>query len=68
MMREYKYDAYIDHKIDHERLLDEIRELMDDFEYLPEADFGNFGKELEAWFSGHFKSQDARLHRMLGDE
>ena len=31
-MRERRYDQLIQHKADHERLLDEIRDIMDDFE------------------------------------
>jgi len=66
IMREAGYDEYEDHKEDHEDLLDEIRDLMDDFL----ADTGSGGRMLEerlsAWFSKHFSSFDARLHGKLG--
>jgi hemerythrin-like metal-binding protein len=66
LMREHSYDGYEDHKADHERLLDEIRDLMDEFEDSNVLDAEAFGKKLEAWFSNHFRTMDARLHHRLG--
>lgn len=64
MMRDRGYDAYADHKADHERLLDEIRELMDAYEAGSyETRREAFASRLEAWFVTHFRTQDARLHR-----
>lgn len=65
-MRDRGYDQLEDHKADHERLLDEIGDIIDTYE----AD-GFFSKEefsarLAAWFTVHFKTKDARLHRRLG--
>jgi hemerythrin len=65
-MREHHYDRFIQHKSDHERLLDEIREIMDAFEMSEEIDSAELGMRLDAWFSRHFESHDARLHRALG--
>ncbi len=66
IMRDANYDEYVDHKEDHEMLLDEIRDLMDDF--LADSTVG--GRKLEArlstWFSEHFATFDARLHGKLG--
>jgi len=67
MMKVFKYDQYEEHKEDHERLLDEIRDIMDeydagDFDGLTE----DLGKRLQSWFVDHFKTKDSRLHRMLG--
>jgi hemerythrin len=63
IMRKHGYDEYEAHKAEHEHLLDEIRDIMD------ESDSG-YGAELSttvsAWFVDHFKSKDARLHRKLG--
>ncbi len=66
IMRQRNYDQYEAHKADHERLLDEIRDIMD------ECESGTFsgmdeqlGNRLEHWFVEHFKSMDSRLHRML---
>lgn len=66
LMREHSYDGYEDHKADHERLLDEIRDLMDEFEDSSFLDASVFGGRLEAWFSDHFRTMDARLHQRLG--
>lgn len=67
IMRETGYDEYADHKAEHERLLDEIREIMDSHEddaYYAYADA--LGARLDAWFGVHFRTKDARLHRLLG--
>ena len=67
MMRERGYDQYAEHKADHERLLDEIREIMDQVEgdgsYSYEEELST---RLAAWFSVHFRTHDARLHHKLG--
>ena len=66
LMLEHRYDGYAEHKADHERLLDEIRDLMDEFEDSNALDAEVFGKKLDAWFSNHFRTMDARLHQRLG--
>jgi hemerythrin-like metal-binding protein len=66
MMREQNYDQLAEHKADHERLLDEIRDIMDaveDGRYGEQAD--RFAADLNAWFATHFKTMDARLHHRL---
>ena len=64
-MRERSYDQYDEHKDDHERLLDELRDMMDAYE-----DGGQFsGRQrsgaLTVWFVDNFKTQDALLHKFL---
>jgi hemerythrin-like metal-binding protein len=66
IMREKKYDQYEDHKRDHERLLDEISDIMDDYEENAFYSDEVFTSTLEHWFSDHFKTRDARLHKHLG--
>ena len=69
VMRERRYDGYPAHKLDHERLLEDIRDLMDSYEGRgddDEAFRADFGGRLKAWFVDHFREQDARLHRMFG--
>ncbi len=63
IMRDNDYDEYLDHKTDHERLLDDIRYLMDDYEDGDHVDVEGFGKRLDEWFSEHFRTRDARLHK-----
>lgn len=66
LMREKKYDRYAEHKDDHERLLDQIRDIMDAYE---DGEFFSdiqFAGQLRGWFTEHFRTHDARLHRNLG--
>ncbi len=65
VMRDLRYDAYLGHKADHNKLLDDLRDIMDD------QDAGAFTQldaalsdRLHAWFTDHFKTHDARLHRI----
>jgi len=66
LMREADYVEYVDHKEDHEDLLDQILELMDGFFEDPEAGQKLLKSQLSDWFGRHFASFDARLHRQLG--
>ena len=67
LMRARRYDRYAEHKADHERLLDDIREIMDMCEDAPGNDFdAELGARLERWFGDHFRTEDARLHKFLG--
>lgn len=65
LMRVKNYDHFEAHKSDHERLLDEIRDIMDDYEddaFFSEAQLAT---RLRVWFTQHFRTHDARLHRRL---
>ncbi len=64
-MRELKYDQYEDHKQDHEQLLDDIRDIMDEYENISTLDENEFGQRLTDWFVNHFSTKDARLHKFL---
>ncbi len=66
IMRKYHYDQYQDHKDDHERLLDEIRDIMDAYEENTYFSDEEFAGQVERWFTGHFKTKDSRLHKQLG--
>ncbi len=66
IMKTRRYDEYEDHKEDHEKLLDEIRDIMDFYEtddYFSDKDLAD---QLERWFSEHFRTRDARFHKHLG--
>jgi hemerythrin-like metal-binding protein len=65
IMRERRYDQYEDHKADHERLLDDIRDIMDEYEDEQRFDREALAGRLSAWFGVHFRTKDARLHRHL---
>lgn len=68
VMREAHYDQCAIHKADHERLLDQLRDIMDQ----AAEDEGyccceDLGVDLEQWFTTHFRTHDPRLHAQLGD-
>jgi hemerythrin len=65
IMRERRYDQYEDHKEDHERLLDEIRDIMDEYEENSAFSDEALANALQVWFTEHFKTRDARLHSHL---
>lgn len=68
VMRERAYDEYDAHKDAHEELLEQIRDIMDQYEAGGfEGAVETLGGRLEAWFVDHFRTHDARLHRMLAD-
>lgn len=62
-MRAAGYAGLDRHKADHERLLDEVRDLMEE-QYAPGgADPADWlSSRLEQWFMRHFHHEDARLH------
>lgn len=64
-MRAHQYPEFGRHKADHERLLDEIRDLMDEHSASGVLDDQAFSNRLAAWFGDHFKTYDARLHSSL---
>jgi hemerythrin len=65
LMREANYSEYADHKEDHEELLDQIHELIDDYHRNPESGQELLSLKLPDWFGRHFATFDARLHRRL---
>jgi hemerythrin-like metal-binding protein len=65
IMQERKYDQYQDHKSDHEKLLDDIRDFMEDIENDQTFEEGVFRDLLRLWFVSHFQNKDARLHKHL---
>lgn len=66
IMRDKHYDHYQQHKTDHEKLLNEIRDIMDSYEDAGQTSAEKLVKSLDDWFGVHFKTEDARLHKMLG--
>ncbi len=64
-MRNRHYDQFAEHKADHERLLDELRDIMDDHA-ANDTMVDKLTASLESWFVQHFKTHDARLHSRLG--
>lgn len=66
IMREAGYDGFATHKQDHELLLDELLDVIDSVDDAGRYDRTGLSRSLETWFSDHFRTHDARLHRRLG--
>ena len=64
MMLRHKYDYYPQHHADHERLLDEIRDITDEFENSSNLNDAKLQQKLADWFQVHFKTHDSRLHKL----
>lgn len=64
-MRNSGYDRYSEHKAEHEALLDDLRDIMDRVEDDGAYDENRLFHDLDAWFTEHFRTQDARLHGRL---
>ncbi|NIV18626.1 MAG: bacteriohemerythrin [Woeseiaceae bacterium] len=63
MMRDTHYVDYAVHKEDHDTLLDEVREIMDEVEDDGSFDAAQLSSDLNRWFSDHFSEFDAKLHQ-----
>ena len=66
IMQQARYDHYAEHKAEHDLLLDDIGDIMERFE--ADAYFNYdavLGEHLRDWFTVHFRTRDARLHRMF---
>jgi len=66
IMRNADYDGFATHKHDHERLLDELLDVIDSVDDAGRYDRAGLSRDLDRWFSDHFRTHDARLHRKLG--
>jgi hemerythrin len=66
LMRETHYPAYREHKTDHEALLDDLRDIMDEVEDDGDFDERRLSIDLDRWFSEHFRVHDAKLHKIHG--
>ena len=66
VMRDQQYEDYSAHSQDHNRLLDEILDIMDrvhgdgTYEYMARLE-----KEVRDWFEVHFREMDAKFHGKL---
>lgn len=65
IMREQHYAQYTAHKDDHEKLLDDLRDIMDEVERSGYAGIEeDIRDRMSNWFTRHFKTQDALWHAM----
>ncbi len=65
IMRDAHYADYLSHKDDHEALLDQLASIVDGVEDDGSYDEERLSASLERWFSEHFRTHDAKLHRKL---
>jgi len=69
IMRDRKFDSYMAHKADHDRLLEDIRDIMDSVRI--SNDVGKIKEKLindiDQWFSVHFLSMDLHYHKKIQD-
>jgi hemerythrin-like metal-binding protein len=68
IMRDRRYDRYFQHKAEHDRLLDQLRDIMDDFDVHGKLVPAQLVRALDEWFSEHFRTEDARLHSLVRPE
>jgi len=65
-MRERGYDLLPEHREDYERLLDDIRALIAEFDRNEDEGREDLANRLDDWLSDHFDTHDARLDRVSG--
>lgn len=66
IMQDRQYRAYAEHKLDHETLLDELLDIMDSVDEDGRFSADELSVDLDRWFSDHFRTHDAKLHKLLG--
>ena len=66
LMLRHRYERYAEHRADHNRLLDDIRDIAEAFERTVALDDAGLRRRLTDWFQQHFKTHDSRLHKMSG--
>lgn len=65
IMRDAGYADFRPHKQDHESLLDQIADIIDSVEIGNALDEQDLSSRLNRWFTEHFRTHDAKLHRQL---
>lgn len=65
LMKKHNYDEYEEHRNDHARLLDDIRDITIELEQSSDFDEQQLKSSLDEWFLAHFKTFDARLHKLM---
>ena len=61
-MLDARHGGYAEHKDDHEVLLEELSDLMEEIQVDGIYDETRLTQDLMRWFREHFKTHDARLH------
>lgn len=67
IMRDMAYADYAAHKAEHDHLLDDIREIMEQVHNDPAFAYRErLENQLRHWFGDHFATADAKLHGLTG--
>ena len=66
IMRAAGYEQLPAHKMDHERLLDRLLDVIDSVDEEGHYERDALSDYLNSWFSVHFRVHDAQLHNKLG--
>lgn len=66
VMKDAAYEGFAAHKADHEQLLDDLLDTIDSVEEAGHYDREALSGRLNQWFSDHFRTHDAKLHRHIG--
>ena len=68
IMLERAYGGFHAHKEDHDRLLDDIRDIMVEAETSDQTDVRTrLGERLTIWFSEHFRTLDRSFHSFMSN-
>ncbi len=65
IMRDARYADFEAHKRDHESLLDQLSDIIHRIEIDHALDQRDLSSRLNLWFTEHFGTHDAKLHRQL---
>ena len=65
IMRDAGYADIGPHKEDHESLLDQLADIIYAVEAGKGLDQADLSSRLNQWFTGHFRTHDAKLHRRV---
>lgn len=68
IMNMHEYPQFEEHKADHEQVLEDINNIMYDYQDGLLKDDAIMAQMLEGWFSGHFSTHDAKLHARIPNE
>ncbi|MDH5600867.1 MAG: hemerythrin family protein [Gammaproteobacteria bacterium] len=64
LMEKNAYVEYEQHKNDHAKLLDDLRDITMELEETSQLDEKQLKSKLNDWFMIHFKTFDSRLHKL----
>jgi len=64
LMQKYGYDAFAEHRADHDRLLNELTTFISDVQAIVFDDEA-IGEWLKRWYAVHSQTHDARLVQLI---